>query len=105
MQETGMAFGGEGQVNGISIIAVAVLGQGKAHKGRLKGDAGPIRCQSDDAIVDNVLPIVEDDWFRSRFPAGIAIVAFIWYIHRGYLQRENNLHRIRFFRPILRVAA
>jgi hypothetical protein len=30
--------------------------------------------------VDNVLPIVDEDGFRSRFPAGIAIVAFIRYI-------------------------
>jgi hypothetical protein len=32
LQETVIAFGGEGQANGIFIVAVAVLGKGKAHK-------------------------------------------------------------------------
>ncbi len=86
-----MAFGGEGQANGISITAVAVLGQGKAHKGRLKGDAGPIRCQSDVGIVDNILPIVDEDGFRSRFPAGIAIVAFIRYIEDIYNAKITSI--------------
>ncbi len=77
LQETGMAFGGEGEANGLFFVAVAVLGKGKAHKGRLEGDAGPIRFDSDVAIVDNELAIVG---FRSGFPAGIAIVALVVYI-------------------------
>jgi hypothetical protein len=80
LQETVIAFGGEGQANGIFLVAVAVLGKDKAHKGGLKGDAGTIRCDSDVAIMDNELAIVEVHGFRSSFPAGIAIVVLVVYI-------------------------